>query len=415
MPQVILTPTQVTREALRILHQKMNFVGNVNKQFDDQFGKSGRKIGETLKVRLPNKYVTRTGRTLTVQDTMERSVTVTGSSGSAFDQVGVDLTFTSAELGMSIDDFSSRILEPAMAVLASKIESDVMTALYKKVYASVGTPASPVNSLNTILQARKRMNDNLAPMDNNRNLILSTQHNLDMVDALKGLFQSSTQIAEQYKEGAMGKTAGYNFYENTLLPRHTVGIATGTPLTNGTSGANGGAWAESGTLNTDGWTNSQTGILKAGDVITVQDCFAVHPETKVNTGVLQQFVVVSDVNSGASTGPANFSVSPAPIYAGPYQNINAQIADGKAITVVGTGSATHGLSLAFHRDAFAFVTGSLQMPDGVDWKAQEVYDGVSMRVIRQYAISDDTFPCRIDVLYGFAALYPELACRIHGN
>lgn len=415
MPNTVLTPTQVTREALRILHQKLSFTGSLNKQYDDEFGKKGNKIGETLKVRLPNKYVTRTGRTLTVQDTLERSVTVTGSNGSAFDQVGVDLTFTSAELTMSVDDFSSRILEPAMSQLAATIEYNVMSNLYKYIANSVGTPGTPVNSLNTILQARKKMNDYLAPMDRNRSIHLTTQHNLDMVDALKGLFQSSSNIAEQYREGEMGRTAGYTFFENTLIPRHTVGVATGTPLVNGAQGQNGGAWAASASLVTDGWTNSTTGILKAGDVFTIANVFAVHPETKANTGVLQQFTVLADANSGASTGPATLTVSPAPIYAGPYQNINAQIADNAPITVVGTSNTAHGLSIAMHRDAFAFVTGDLILPDGVDWKAREVYDGISMRVIRQYSISDDTFPCRLDVLYGFGAMYPELACRINGN
>jgi hypothetical protein len=415
MPNTVLTPTQVTREALRILHQKLNIIGNVNRQYDDEFGKKGRKIGEQLKVRLPNKYVTRSGRTLTVQDTLERSVTVSGSSGTAFDQVGVDLTFTSAELGMSIDDFSTRILEPAMAVLASKIESDFITAMYKKTYNLVGTPGSPVNSLATILQARKKLTDYLAPADGNRSVILSTQHNLDLVDALKGLFQSSSQIAEQYREGMMGKTAGFTFFENTLLPRHTVGVATGTPLVNGAQGQNGGAWAASASLVTDGWTNSTTGILKAGDVFTIANVFAVHPETRVSTGVLQQFTVLADANSGASTGPATLTVAPAPIYAGPYQNINAQIADNAAITVVGTGGSTYGQSIAMHKDAFAFVTGDLEMPDGVDWKARENYDGISMRIIRQYSISDDTFPCRVDILWGMSELYSELACRIAGN
>jgi len=32
MPNTILTPTAVTRKALAVLHQKLNFIGSINRQ-----------------------------------------------------------------------------------------------------------------------------------------------------------------------------------------------------------------------------------------------------------------------------------------------------------------------------------------------------------------------------------------------
>lgn len=424
MANSLLTPTMVTREALRILHQKLNFVGNVNKQYDDRFANNDLKIGESLKVRLPNKYTTRTGATLSTQDTFNRSVLLTGSTlwgtgANTFDQVGVDLNFTSADLTFSIEKFSANILEPAMAVLASTIEYNTLNTLYKRTPHAVGTPGSPVNSLNLLLQARKKLTDYLTPADKNRNICISTQHNLDMVDSLKGLMQPGGTLSEQYKEGMLGYGAGFNFYENTLLPRHTAGVQGGTPTVNGAQGQNGGAWTERFALVTQAWSNSITNVLREGDIITIANVFAVHPETRANTGQLQQFVVREKQAAGtwdsSGAGALTVDISPSPIYAGPYQNINAQIANGAAITVVGTTGQVYGQSLAFHRDAYAFVTADLVMPKGVDFSAREVYDGISMRIVRQYDITNDKFPCRIDVAYAMGVLYPEFACRVIGN
>src|SRR5688572_5763206 len=122
MANTILTPTAVTREALRILHQKLNFIGTINRGYDDSFAKKGAKIGNDLKIKLPNQYTVRSGATLDVQDTVEDSVTLTVSS-----QKGVDINFSSEELTMDLDSFSKQVLDPAMAVLAANVESDAMS------------------------------------------------------------------------------------------------------------------------------------------------------------------------------------------------------------------------------------------------------------------------------------------------
>jgi len=393
MANTILTPQMITREALRILHQKLNFVGSVNRSYDDRFAQSGAKIGSTLQIRLPNEYTVRSGATLSTQDTVEQKVDLTVAT-----QKGVDVNFSSAELTMSLDDFSERVLEPAMSVLAANVEADALS-MYKDVYQTVDGAGSKTDFA-SLLGARKKLTDALAPTSP-RALLLNTQANNDVVDELKGLFQDSTQIAKQYREGLVGRTAGFgSVFENTLLPRHTVGTGTGY-LVNGTvsSGAT--------TLPVD----TGTGDLKAGDVFTIAGVNRVHPETKADTGELQQFVVTEDYAGGAG----NISIAPAIIASGARQNVTAVPADNAAITIFGDAGQAHDTSLAFHRDAFAFATADLLLPKGVDFAAREVMDGISLRIIRDYDINNDKFPCRIDVLYGYKTIRPQLAARIASN
>ena len=399
MANTILTPSAVTREALRVLHQKLNFVGNINRQYDSSFAKEGAKIGDSLKVRLPNEYTVRTGATLSAQDTTETSTTLQVST-----QKGVDLNFTSADLTMSLDDFSKRILDPAMSVLAANIEADALN-MYKDVYNLVDQDATAF-TWNTVLNGRKALNDNLAPMDNQRKCLLSTSSSVKLVDALKGLFQDSGEISKQYKEGMMGRSAGFDFYENTLLVPHTTGTAVKT-----TTYTVNGAVTTNGSSSVVVATGSTT--FKHGDVFTVAGCYRVHPETKVSTGALQQFVVTADYAGGAGT----VSFAPAIYTSGGRQNVVAAgMANGSAIVKVGAGaSELLNADLVFHKDAFAFATADLLLPGGVDFASREVMDGISMRIVRQYDINNDKFPTRLDVLYGYKCIRPQLAARLHAD
>ncbi len=396
MANTILTPTAVTREALRVLHQKCVFIGTIDRQYDDSFAKTGAKIGDSLKIRLPNEYTVRTGQTIQVQDTSETSVTLQIAT-----QKGVDISFSSSELTLDLDDFSQRILEPAMAVLAANIERDVYS-VYKDVYQTVDNDASTVTFKN-FMSGRKLLNDALAPHDNNRTAMLSTDHQVTIVDALKGLFQDSQAISKQYREGMMGRTAGFDWYENTHVLDHTTGTAAKTSgyLINGASQTGATITVDTGT----------TTFLK-GDVITIAGVNRVHPETKEDTGDLQQFVITAD--SGASA--TSLSISPSITTSGGRQNVTGSPADDAAITKIGAGaSELLNSSMVYHKEAFTFATADLVMPDGVDFAAREVYDGISMRVVRNYDINNDLFPCRIDVLYGFKTLRAQLAARVHAD
>lgn len=392
MPNTILSPTAVTREALRVLHQKLNFVGSITREYDDSFARQGAKVGDTLKVRLPNQYVVRTGAALSAQDTTETSVELKVQT-----QKGVDLNFTSVDLTLSLDDFSERILEPAMSVLAANIEADAMS-MYKDVHNQVGNHGQPA-SFAKVLQGRKILVDNLAPLAG-RTCNLNTQDNVDLVDALKGLFNDKGTISKQNREGFMGRTAGFDFMENTLWPAHQRGAANGAYVVNGAN--------QTGASLTVG---TGAGSAKQGDVFNIAGVFRVHPETKASTGILQQFTLTADFAGGAGA----MQISPAIVTTGAGQNVSGSPAGGAAITFAGTANVAHGISMAYQKGAFAFATADMVMPRGVDFAAREVFDGVSMRIVRQYDINNDKFPCRLDVLYGYKTIRPQLACRLANN
>lgn len=390
MANTILTPTAVTREALRILHQKCNFIGSIVREYDDSFAKSGAKIGDSLKIRLPNQYTVRTGATLSAQDTTESSVTLQVAT-----QKGVDLNFTSVDLTLSLDDFSKRILEPAMAVLAANIEADAFN-MYKDIYQSTWNGGSAA-TYNLALDTRTILQRALAP-SNDRVALMDPRSMADVVKDTKTLFNDSTSISKQFKEGYMGRAAGFDWMENTSLPAHTRGGSNGAYLVNGATQT--GATL---TVDTGATAPSQ------GDVITIAGVFSVHPETKASTGVLQQFVI----GSGATT--TSFPISPAIVTSGATQNVSGSPADNAAVTFLGTASTAVGTSLLYQKEAFAFATADLVMPKGVDFAAREVLDGISMRVVRQYDINNDKFPTRLDVLYGYKTLRAQLAARFHNN
>lgn len=408
MTQTILTPTAVTREAGRILHQKLNFIGNINRQYDASYAVEGAKIGSDLKIRLPNEYTVRTGKALSAQETSETSTTMTVAT-----QKGVDLNFSSAELTLSLDDFSARILEPAMSVLAANIESDALS-MYKQVNKEVSDVGAAI-TYGDVLESGKKLTDSLAPQDG-RTLLLTTQNQLDLVTGTAALYNDRTKVSDQYRKGLVGNDFfGFDkVFQNTMMPLHTTGTddGTGDYLTDIAAGEADGS---AGAINID----TGAGSFIVGDVIMIESLYAVHPETKVSTGKLMQFVVTATATPGAGGG--SLSIYPNIVTSGARQNCTG-LADGKKIyklesdetTAIGA-SADYYVGLAFHKDAFAFATADLVMPKGVDFAAREVMDGVSIRIVRQYDINNDNLPCRLDILYGYKAIRPELACRLGFN
>jgi hypothetical protein len=396
MANSLLTISQITRKAAMVLHQKANFIGAINRQYDDSFAQDGAKIGDTLRVRMPNEYTVRTGASMTAQDTTEQKVDLVVSTIK-----GVDLSFTSTDLALSLDDFSDRIIDPAMSVLAANIESDVYTNLYKKVYNLYDGDAAAFQFA-SLSGARQTLTENLAPLAK-RSAILTPAHTTKFLNDTKGLFHASDNIDEQYREGKLGKIQGFDVWENTVFADHVTGTAAKTTgyLVNGA--------AQSGSTLT---VDTGTTTFLVGDVITIAGVYRVHPETKVSTGVLQQFVVTA--NSGSSA--TSLAISPALTATGARQNVSNTPADNSAIVKVGAGASENlNGSLAFYRDAFTFATADLPLPRGVDMASRAVVDGISVSMVRDFSISDRSFPCRLDVLYGYAALRPQLACRIHAD
>lgn len=396
----LLTISMITKEALRILENNLAFTKRVNRQYDDKFAVEGAKIGYVVNARKPVRYVVTTGQALNIQDSTETQVPVTLTT-----QDHVDFQFSSADLALTVDDFKSRFLQPAVSALANKIDASGLS-LYTQVANQVGTPGTVPNTLLVYLLAGVSLDNNAAPMDEERAIVITPKMQAYIVDALKGLFAQSTEIGRQYIKGTMGISSGFNWAMDQNVATHVVGPLGGVPTVNG-------AGQTGTTLLTKAWTAAAAPRLVEGDTFTIAGVFGVNPNSRQSTGDLQKFVVRGDVSSDGA-GLASVPIFPGIVTSGAYQTVTASPADSAAITVDGAAGTSTPQGMAFHRDAFTLVTADLPVPKGVDMgsRASDKQLGISLRIVRAYDISSDQWPTRIDVLYGWAALRPELAVRI---
>lgn len=407
MANSLLTIDMVTREALRVAHEKSQFIGTVDRQYDSSYGNTGAKIGSTLRVRFPNQYTRTSGsRVMDVQEQAERNGTITLAT-----QDHVDMRFTSAELALSLDEFSNRYITPAVSVLVSAIESDFLAFATKATYQTVGTAGTPPTDLAAVGAARAKLNRGLAPKDGNRYIQYDSVNMATIVNGLKGLFQDSTQIRDQYREGMVGRTAMADWYENDRVWTMTNGSDV-TASTDAAAAVTDGALSSSnGTQVTI--TNATTPSV--GQVFTIAGVYDCHPETKANYGTLKQFTFTA-VTSGGGVA----SVSPQIFLTGPRQNVcnstGGQLAttdfNSQTVTFIGNASTSYIQNLMYHKEAFQFVTADLPIIDDPERCARRTQDGLSFRVWQAPDIRNDELLMRIDILYGFAALRPEWACRI---
>jgi hypothetical protein len=399
----ILTIDMITRKALEILENNLVITRNVNRQYDDSFAVSGAKIGSTLRIRLPDRALVTDGAALQVQDDAEQSTTLTVAS-----QKHIGVNFTTAELTLQLDDFAERVLKPRISQLASSIDADVANA-YKAIFNTVGTPGvSPATAL-VLLQAQQKLNESAAGMAP-RYATVNPAANAGLVNGLSGFFNPTDTISKQFKNGMMG-TGVLGFDEINMsqsIKVHTTGSRAGTILVNGAVSTQGQS-----TISIDGLTGA-TDTVTVGDVFTIANVFAVNPQTRESTGSLQQFVVTA-AQTGVSNALANMAISP-PIYTSTsaLATVNSFPADNAAVTFVGTASTAYPQNMIYHKDAITFATADLVMPQGVDMAARANHNGISMRVVRAYDINNDRMPCRIDVLYGFSTIRPQMACRLWG-
>ena len=402
MANSLLTIDMITREALRIAHEKTQFIGTVDRQYDESYAKTGAKIGSTLRVRKPNQYTRTTGsRVMDVQDQTE----VNGSIVLAT-QDHVDMRFNSAELTLSIDEISKRYIEPAMAVLLSGIESDFLAAATKATYNVAGTAGTPPTDLVAVGAARAKLNQYLAPKDGNRYIQCDSVTMGGLVNGLKGLFQDSNQIKEQYREGMIGRTAMADWYENDRMWT----LTNGNDVTGTTDAA---ALVTDGGSTIDMHTTIATSAQSVGQVFTIAGVYACHPETKAAYSSLQQFTITA-------VGATTTTISPTIYLTGPRKNVvkstGATLAttdfNSQTLTFVGNASTSYVQNLMYHKEAFQFVTADLPIMDDAAKCVRRSQDGLSLRVWQASDIRNDELLMRIDILYGFAALRPEWACRI---
>lgn len=396
----LLTPDQITREALRILHEKLSFVRSINRQYDDSFAKKGAKIGDTLRIRMPVQYNVTNGATFFKQDSVEQNISLAVTR-----RKHIGMGFTSNDLTMDIDNFSKRFIEPAMSRLAAEVETDAIASATKLTYNQVGSAGTVPSSLKTYLLGRAKLNQFLAPKDKRTQMVSSIQ-SAEIVEALKGLFNDQSEVSKQYKEGLMGRTAGADWVESESIYTHVNGTGTVTNAVDATVAVDGTDQLALKSL-------GNAGTVKAGTVLTVAGVYAVHPETKVaRNAVLQQFVVLEDVTADG-TGDAVVTVSPKMYYgATPRKNISAAPQADAVVKFAGAASTGYEQGLLFQENAFTFATADLELPEAAGFKSRQTYDGLSLRLVGDYNIIDDESLYRIDILYGFGALRSEHASRV---
>lgn len=396
----------VAREALSVAHETAQFIGTIDRQYDDTYAKSGAKIGSVLRVRSPNKYTVREGsRVMDVQDQNEATQTITMAT-----QSGVDMRFNSAELTLDTDSpadvaaFTKRYIDPAVKVLVSTIESNVLAASTKATYNIAGAVAA-ITSLATPGLARAKINQGLAPKGD-RSIQMDSVSMSGLVNGVAAYFNPSNAIASQYREGLVARTSMADYYENERV----------WSLTNDNDIV---ANTNADGLVTDGGSTIAVGDdLAVGDqvvgsVFTVAGVYACHPETKARYPHLQQFVVTA-------TGAVSVTVSPTIYMTGANKNVctstganvTAATFNEAALTFVGAASSTYLQPLMYHKEAFQFVTADLPLMDDAHKCARRTQDGLSMRVWMASDIRNDELLMRLDILHGYAALRPEWACRM---
>ena len=416
MANNLLTISKITNEALMVLENELTFTSEVDRNYDDQFAVVGAKIGNTVNVRKPGRFIGTTGPALNVEDFNETSVPVTLST-----QFHVDTQFTTQDLALSLDMFSDRVLKPAVAAIANKIDRDGLAMATLQTANIVGTAGTPPTGLITYLTAGAYLDSEGAPRDGRRSCIVEPFTSATIVDSLKGLFVPNQKISDQYEKGLMGKDSGgmsWKLDQNVVAQtfgNNSTTTVTGSVATTTATGFLTSGWASSSTITVTA-ANTGTLNLTAGDTFTIAGVFAVNPQNRQAYGSnkLRNFVVKTTV-AIASGSSGSVVVSPAVITAGQFQNVSIPTTSATAaITQFNSTGVVSPQNIIMHRNAFTVAVADLELPEGVHFagRASDKEIGLSMRVVRQYTINNDSIPTRLDVLYGWAPLYPELACRV---
>ena len=412
MANNLLTISKITNEALMVLENELTFTSEVDRNYDDQFAVVGGKIGATVNVRRPGRFIGTTGPALNVEDFNETSVPVTLST-----QFHVDTQFTTQDLALSLDMFSDRVLKPAVAAIANKIDRDGLFMAKNNTANIVGTAGTPPTGLITYLTAAAYLDSEGAPRDGRRSCIVEPFTSATIVDSLKGLFVPQEAIGEQYRKGLMGRdSGGMNWKMDQNVQAQTFGSYASATLScnlTTTGGILTSGWAQTSTITISAASAAAT--LNQGDTFTINGVYAVNPQNRqaYGSGKLRSFVVTSTTAIGSGSS-ASVTISPAIISAGQFQNVSITATGSQTVNPFNNTGILSPQNIIMHRNAFTLAVADLELPEGVHFagRASDKEIGLSMRVVRQYTINNDSIPTRLDVLYGWAPLYPELACRV---
>lgn len=413
LANLLVTPANVMKEIGRRLVNNLKFANNVLRSYDGQYVKSGAKQGWTVNARLPQRYKVNKGQALNPQPVVDQVVPITLT-----DQANVGIEFSMASLTMEIDNYREKAIAPAVDTLVNAVDFDGLSRMYLEVANCVGTPGTlPASTLaNPIyLSAGTKLDDASVPMDN-RIAILSSGMHAALANANLAVFNPQTYISQAFRKGQFAAEAlGISkWYKDQNVASHTTGALGGTPLIDG-------ATQTGSSILLKGWTSAVATRLNRGDVIQFAGCYAINPMNYQSTGALKDFVVTAD---GVSTsgGAMTVTISPALITVaqGALATCTVSPADSAAVTIYGHASTyankVSPQGLVYHEEAFALVMADLEMPGGV-WVSERISNealGVAIRFVKDYSIMTDQSPARVDTLYGWKAVRPELATRVAG-
>lgn len=398
MANALLTINTITREAVEIFVNSNAFIKNIDRQFDEEFGRQGAKIGSQLRIRLPNDYTVNDGPAISIQDTAEQSTVLTMAS-----QKNVAISFSTADLLLSLDDYAERVLLPAMNNLCGKVATTIMAGAEGGISNIVANVDGANNILTpnsgTYLNAGARLMDNSAPTPNHR-VINDQWTQARVVQSLTGLLNPGSAISEQYYEGVMYRALGFTWFMDQTVIKHTSGTFT--------AGTVAGAGQTGVTLA----TNAITGTLTAGDIITIAGVNSCNRVNKTDNGTVQQFAVVT----AAANAAVSLTIYPAiiPPIAGAdvqYQTVMASPANSAVISLFSVPSSVYRKNFAYAPQMITMATGDLPLPENVV-ASRSRYDNVSLRIITDYIITTDQEPTRVDVLFGSLFVRPEWGCIV---
>ena len=403
MANSLLTINMITREAVRLWKNSNAFIQNVDMQYDSSFAVTGAKIGSTLRIRLPNDFTVTTGPALSVQDTAEQSTTLVLAT-----QKHVDVSYSTADRTLSLDDYSRRVLAPMVNNLAGAVAVDIMSGSEGGIcniqanQDAASNVLSPIQS--TYLLAGAQLDLNSAPIAN-RKIVNSPITEARVVSTLSGLLNPASAISRQYVTGRMYDALGFIWMKDQTSIAHTTGaLAQGSATVNG-----------AGQTGLNIVVNALAAGIAQGDIITIAGVYQVNRITKATTGQLRQFSVTATVAAGATSIPIYPALVPG--VGGQqvqYQTVTVSPANGAAVNpALGlAASVTYRKNFAYAPEAVTLATADLEMPKGVHEAAREEFDGVSMRMVTDYFIGTDQLITRLDVLYGYLWIRPEWACIV---
>lgn len=393
--------TEYTREFGRILHNKLTIIPKSTRGYDDRFAKTGAKIGDVLKIRLPNQYSVAKGRVAVPQDIVDASVDLKVKH-----RYNVATQIDTQQWALNLNDWSKEVADPVATRIAAEVEKDMMLDVVCETYNQVGTPGVNPNTMSTFLAVGQRLDEYLCPMDSSRSLIISPAANTAAVDTFKGLFQSSDRIADQYERGAMGQALGFEFYRSGLVATLTTGnrVAGVTMASANQAGSS---------ITVTGLASGDT--FKRGQVFTITGVKAINPETKTAYSYDQQFVITEDVAASGAT--ATLQIAP-PIKLGSStgdvnarDTVNSLPTEGAVLVFEGAANATYRVGLGFHKEGIAFATADLQTLDGAI-NSSATIDGLRVRIARGSDILQDMNIARFDILAGWKVINPNFVTRL---